>query len=247
MTEAEWLACEDPDAMLRGLTQVARERKSLVSYRKLLLFGVACYRKKIGDYANPLPNSIADATDAFVDGQNDYSPIHRLWQETEKEVQKSRKNYSMLAEGWEELAYSFVGKLLSVSTPGITREQKATRATKAIEQLIGEMRKHGGTGQTGVQRKQAERVGERSLAKNLRELFGNPFRPITFASAWRTSDVMLLARGIHDERAFDRMPILADALQDAGCDRDDILNHLRDPHATHVRGCWALDLVLSKE
>jgi hypothetical protein len=81
----------------------------------------------------------------------------------------------------------------------------------------------------------------------LREIFGNPFRPIAFDPAWRTTDVILLAKGIYDERAFDRMPILADAFQDAGCDSDDILNHLRDTNATHVRGCWALDLVLGKE
>lgn len=81
----------------------------------------------------------------------------------------------------------------------------------------------------------------------LREIVGNPFRPVAFNPDWRTSDVMLLANGIYAERAFDRMPILADTLQDAGCDSDDILNHLRDAHATHVRGCWALDLVLGKE
>jgi hypothetical protein len=52
--------------------------------------------------------------------------------------------------------------------------------------------------------------------------------------------------GIYEDRAFDRMPILADALQDAGCDSDDVLNHLRDTTATHVRGCWALDLVMGK-
>jgi len=81
----------------------------------------------------------------------------------------------------------------------------------------------------------------------LREIFGNPFRPVAFDPVWRTSDAMALATGIYEERAFDRMPILADAHQDAGCTNDDILNHLRDPHATHVRGCWALDLVLGKE
>jgi hypothetical protein len=81
----------------------------------------------------------------------------------------------------------------------------------------------------------------------LRDIFGNPFRPVAFDPAWRTADVMLLARGIYEERAFDRMPILADALQDVGCDSDEILGHLRDPHAGHVRGCWALDLVLGKE
>ena len=64
--------------------------------------------------------------------------------------------------------------------------------------------------------------------------------------AWHTPDVLMLARGIYDQHAFERMPILADALQDAGCDSDDLLNHLRDTSATHVRGCWALDLVLGK-
>jgi hypothetical protein len=81
----------------------------------------------------------------------------------------------------------------------------------------------------------------------LHELFGNPFCSSAVSPEWRTSDVMALAKGIYEERAFDSMPILADALQDAGCDCDDILNHLRDPNATHVRGCWVLDLVLGKE
>jgi hypothetical protein len=69
---------------------------------------------------------------------------------------------------------------------------------------------------------------------------------IAFNHSWRTSDVLALARSINSIQNFSGMPILADALQDAGCDCDDLLNHLRDPHATHVRGCWALDLILGK-
>jgi hypothetical protein len=94
-----------------------------------------------------------------------------------------------------------------------------------------------------------QEAGEREARAQcnlLRDIFGNPFRPVSVEPAWRTSDVMLLAKGIYDDRAFDRMPILADALQDAGCASDDVLTHLRDTHATHVRGCWALDLVLGK-
>jgi hypothetical protein len=87
----------------------------------------------------------------------------------------------------------------------------------------------------------------RNLSILLRDIFGNPFRPVTFNPAWRTSDVLLLAQGIYDERAFDRMLILADALQDAGCDNEDILSHCRDVKQTHVRGCWVVDLVLGKE
>ncbi len=80
----------------------------------------------------------------------------------------------------------------------------------------------------------------------MREVYGNPFRPVAINPAWRTSDVMLLAQRIYDAREFGAMPILADALQDAGCDSDDILNHCRDTTATHVRGCWVVDLVLGK-
>ena len=85
-----------------------------------------------------------------------------------------------------------------------------------------------------------------SQCRLLRDIFGNPFRPVTLDPAWFTSDAVALARGIYDERAFDRMPILADALQDAGCDNDDVLTHCRDTALTHVRGCWVVDLVLGK-
>jgi len=83
------------------------------------------------------------------------------------------------------------------------------------------------------------------LARFLRDIFGNPFRPVAVERSWLTSTVVALAEGIYQERAFDRMPILADALQDAGCDNDDILNHCRQP-GEHVRGCWVVDLVLGK-
>jgi hypothetical protein len=81
----------------------------------------------------------------------------------------------------------------------------------------------------------------------VREIFGNPFRPVHFDPAWRTDTALTIARQMYESREFGAASILADALQDAGCDADDLLNHLRDPHAAHVRGCWALDLVLGKE
>jgi hypothetical protein len=80
----------------------------------------------------------------------------------------------------------------------------------------------------------------------VREVVGNPFRQVAFAPAWRTSTAVGVATKIYDTRDFGAMPILADALQDAGCDSDDVLNHCRDPKQTHVRGCWALDGVLGK-
>ena len=80
----------------------------------------------------------------------------------------------------------------------------------------------------------------------LHELFGNPFRRVTLDPRWLTSNVRDLARTIYEERAFDRLPILADALMDAGCDNEQVLSHCRDGKE-HVRGCWVIDLILGKE
>ena len=73
-----------------------------------------------------------------------------------------------------------------------------------------------------------------------------PRRLATLDPHWRTADVLGLARAIYDDRAFDRMPLLADALMDAGCDNDEVIAHCRSP-GPHVRGCWVVDLVLDKE
>jgi hypothetical protein len=80
----------------------------------------------------------------------------------------------------------------------------------------------------------------------VRCIFGNPFRPVVFAPSWRSETAVALAAGIYEERAFDRLPILADALEEAGCDHPDVLNHLRGP-GPHARGCGVVDGVLGKE
>lgn len=82
-------------------------------------------------------------------------------------------------------------------------------------------------------------------ASIVRDIFGNPFHPVTVYPSWLTPDVLALATGIYAGRAFDRLPILADALQDAGVDSDELLSHLRSD-GPHCKGCWALDLVLGK-
>jgi hypothetical protein len=79
----------------------------------------------------------------------------------------------------------------------------------------------------------------------VREVFGNPFQPMDFAP-WRTDTAVSLARQMYESREFSAMPILADALQDAGCDNDEVLAHCRGD-GPHVRGCWVVDGVLGKE
>src|SRR5215204_5135144 len=85
------------------------------------------------------------------------------------------------------------------------------------------------------------------LARRLpRDLCGNPFRPVSPDPGWRTSTVLSLAQGVYRDRAFDRMPVLADALEDAGCSEEAILAHCRRWPGPHARGCWVIDLLLGK-
>jgi hypothetical protein len=79
----------------------------------------------------------------------------------------------------------------------------------------------------------------------LRCVVGNPFRPVIMNPTWLTPSVTGLVEAIYHERAFDRMPILADALEDAGCTNQDMLAHCRRG-GDHVRGCWVVDLLLDK-
>jgi hypothetical protein len=80
----------------------------------------------------------------------------------------------------------------------------------------------------------------------VRDIFGNPFRPVAFSPAWRTDTALTLAKQMYASRDFSSMPVLADALQDAGCDSPDILDHCRGP-GPHVRGCFVVDLLFDKK
>ena len=83
-------------------------------------------------------------------------------------------------------------------------------------------------------------------AELLRDVFGNVFRPPAFDDAWRTPEVVALARNIYDERRFADLPALAEALRRAGCGEEEILRHCREQGRSHTRGCWVVDLVLGR-
>jgi hypothetical protein len=87
------------------------------------------------------------------------------------------------------------------------------------------------------------------LVEVVQDIFGNPFRLIANNPTWLTwndATVLRITQTIYAERAFDRLPVLADALEEAGCHDTDILNHCRQP-GEHARGCWVVDLILGKE
>src|SRR5262249_23217272 len=94
-------------------------------------------------------------------------------------------------------------------------------------------------------RTQCSSEEETSQALSFRDTFGNQCRPVSIDPRWLTWTVMDLAQVTYDERCFDRLRILADALMDAGCDNEEILLHCRSD-GQHVHGCWLIDLLLGK-
>jgi hypothetical protein len=225
MTEAEWLECGSPDEMLTFVHPAA-------SVRKLRLFGVACCRR-IWELMPDVKCELAvDIAEGHAEGYCDDEALEAASQRVSSVIDSlalfsgADSNAAAAAE-WVSSHDDFARTHVPAS---------AAMANKKT------------AGSSWARDWDFEQLAEyRQQANVFREIFGNPFRPVALDPAWRTSDVLLLARGIYEEKAFDRMPILADALQDAGCDRADILGHLRDAKQTHVRGCWALDLVLEKE
>jgi hypothetical protein len=103
-----------------------------------------------------------------------------------------------------------------------------------------------GKGNSGWGRAAAEE--RRALCDLLRDILGNPFRPKSAEPSWLALNqgaVLQMAQAIYKERTFDCMPILADALEEAGCSDGEILGHCRHAHG-HVFGCWVVDLLLAK-
>jgi hypothetical protein len=80
----------------------------------------------------------------------------------------------------------------------------------------------------------------------LRDFIGNPFMPVAFSPTWRTSSVLALCQTIYTSNRFDLMPVLADALSEAGCQDATVLDHARGG-GQHWRGCWLVDGLLNRE
>ena len=131
-------------------------------------------------------------------------------------------------------------------------KNKRLEESKALEivRKIEEGRRQGADDWEAEERR--DRAARKLLAKYLREIVGNPFKPPRFEAEWRTSTVVDLARGIYADRAFDRLPLLADALLDADCDEEQVLRHCRGTELgvkeppQHARGCWVVELILGR-
>jgi hypothetical protein len=91
-------------------------------------------------------------------------------------------------------------------------------------------------------------TAETAMRDMVREIFGNPFRPWQVDPDWRTANfgaVLKIAEHIDRTGEFADLPILGDALEDAGCSDEAALTHCRGP-GPHTLGCWVVDAILGR-
>ncbi|MDY3554230.1 hypothetical protein R5W24_003349 [Gemmata sp. JC717] len=235
MTEQEWLATTDPTPMVAFVM-------SKVSDRKLRLLAVACCNRIRSLLVDPRSLEAVSFSERHADTgpakKRGHPTIRKATTDVVREVQDERRRGCQRED-----------------IPSLSARLHAAYAVTALTVpvqigavLFNTARAAGWSAVIDPYRSDPSDGSEMEVqAALLREVFGPlPFRSVTVEPAWLTSDVVLLAEGIYQERAFDRMPILADALQDAGCDNKDVLNHCRQP-GEHVRGCWVLDLITGRK
>jgi len=231
MTEAEWLAATDPKPMISFL------RNRRLSDRKWRLFAVGCCRQILNQSVDLRLQGVVEVSERYADKMATKSELSAAL----KRVQRVRSRF--------EKAHVTNGQQIErMIEPG-----NAPPLVVATLNILGAVETAAYQGIDGVMcvpsfaRRAIKVLGAelKDQVKLLRDIF--PFRPLSFDPSWRTSTVSALAQTMYDFRDFSAMPILADALQDAGCDNEEMLAHCRDPKPVHVRGCWVVDAVLQRQ
>lgn len=228
MTEAEWVACEEPALMLAFLHHRA-------SGRKLQLFACACCRQIWHLITDTRSRSAVEVAERYAADLATPAELRLVDEQAAQAVRDAIHSRQTSEYNIPEMFTTAARAAWFAATPDADLD-----TASAVISAYSLLARSGNTGLGPLF------VVKKHCSLLARETFGNPFRPVTIDPSWVTSTVIALARGIYEERAFDRMPILADALQDAGCENEDMLSHCRG-EGTHVRGCWVVDLVLGKE
>lgn len=219
MTEEHWLGWRDPREFLQSLAyQLNAPAAGRLTDRKLRLFAAGCGRRATRLCPDPRLAAAVAAAEAFADARTN----------ADRAGPKAVRRDLAADPEWPHTPPGRLARAVA----GRSGRVAAIEASWWASYLAG-----GSSGRAGQERELQGPL--------LRDVIGNPFRPASFDPVWRTEAVVGLGRGMYESSDFGPMPVLADALEDAGCAAPDLLAHCRaaDPH---IRGCWVVDLVLGK-
>jgi hypothetical protein len=235
VTETEWLGCEDPEQLLRFLHHDSSERK-------LRLFCAGYCRRIWNLLTDERSRKAVEVAERYADGSANAAELDTALEAAKRAIPHVGHSPS----GPEEQAAAAAAEAAAATDPeAAARSVWGWARNVKLAQCFRETT-------SSPFPEDAKRVRDVAFSESamegvalLRDLFNNPFRPITIDPNWRTPKVLAFSQDIYEKRAFIRMHELADALERAGCASPDILIHCREP-GEHVRGCWLLDLLLGK-
>ena len=237
MTEEEWLVSTDLKAMLTFL-------KGNVSERKLRLFACACGRHRLHRKHDERDRRILEVEERYADGMTSIESLV-----AEYEAAGNDPVDAMDAAYFDPYLNAYYMHAEYEQSLGTTPQEVRLLHCGLLRDITGNPFRS-----TTVKRSWGERRENtvlrmaQSIYGLLRDSIGNPFRSTTVQRSWlirNQSAVVRMAQSIYDDRSFDNLPILAHALEEAGCTDAEVLTHCREP-GPHVRGCWVVDLILGK-
>jgi hypothetical protein len=240
MTEAEWLEYDHPDDALRRLPQRP-------SARKFLLFCAACSARMVmvSFYKEAMQSRIRE----FVAAVERYADDLEEWETVSRSGHSVGTEWA-LVDWWGRVDGEWVYQRANAGLCACVAAEAGSsdsillhqgEVTEEMREAWREMSRIAGRTERGDQ------------MRLLRDILGNPFRSVVLDPVWQSRTVVSLAQAAYQDRLLssghldaDRLAVLADALEDAGCAEQAVLDHLRGP-GPHVRGCWPVDLVLARE
>ncbi|HEY7423826.1 MAG TPA: hypothetical protein VH682_06225 [Gemmataceae bacterium] len=221
MTDQEWLTCTDLNVMLGFLHGKASDRK-------LRLFAVGCCRQIWRQIKSHACQQAVESSELFADGLLDDKRLRNAERRVAEEASLLMSEASLMMRLAKYAQRDAARAVVEVARKRLNPAGVAYLAAEAMRFAPGRAK---------------------DQCSLLRDLFPKPFRWVPSVNptwlTWHDYTILKLAQAIYDERDFVHLPILADALEEAGCDNADILNHCRQP-GEHVRGCWVVDLLLDK-
>jgi hypothetical protein len=226
MVESEWAVCGDPKPMLRHLGCKAGDRKRR-------LFACACCRRAWHLLVDPRVRHAVETAERYADKEASESELEEAsdcaevaYRSCTTKAGSHAATHAVFSSTAGGLDASFTAVL---AAQGIVNPKDSSEPSECERANLD-----------------AEHADQTSL---LRDIVGNPFHSVAIELswlAWHRGAVAKIAKAIYDKRAFDRLPLLAKALADAGCTNEAILAHCRSG-GEHVRGCWVVDLLLGMD
>jgi hypothetical protein len=230
VTEAEWLNGTDPRSMLDEFWGRSRDRK-------LRLFACACVRRVWDALADPRSRMAVEVAERFADGGATWAELRVAFN-------------AAWAAGHGLAGHTGVAEAAALECASHDSFAAARNASLAAAQAVAWSAPRVAAGGAEIYDALADALAEAQADQcaRLRELIGNPFRPVNLPAdvlTWNDGTVPRLAGLVYAARRWEDLPVLADALEEAGCGDADVLAHCRGG-GEHIRGCWVVDALLEK-